>query len=43
LLLKIYYEMPTAYAIVTLLAVLIQGVLLEAFTSWILRRIGLRA
>ena len=43
LLLKIYYEMPTVYAVVTLLAILVQGVLLEALTSWILQRIGLRA
>jgi hypothetical protein len=42
-LLRIYYEMPTLYAIVTLLAILAQGVLLEAFTSWILRKVGLRA
>ena len=42
-LLQIYYEMPTLYAIVTLLAILAQGVLLEAFTSWILRKVGLRA
>jgi hypothetical protein len=42
LLLQIYFELPTVYAIVTLLAILAQGVLLEAFTSWILRKIGLR-
>jgi hypothetical protein len=43
LLLEIYYEMPVIYAVVTLVAILVQGVLLEAFTSWILRKFGLRA
>ncbi len=42
LLLKIYYEMPVIYSIVTLLVIVAQGVLLEALTSWLLRRIGLR-
>jgi len=41
-LLKFYYEMPVVYAIVTLLVILAQGVLLEALTSWVLRKIGLR-
>ena len=42
LLLKIYYEMPVIYSIVTLLVIVAQGVLLEALTSWLLRRIGFR-
>lgn len=42
LLLKIYYEMPVVYSIVTLLVIVAQGVVLEALTSWLLRRIGLR-
>jgi len=42
LLLKIYYEIPVIYSIVTLLVIVAQGVLLEALTSWLLRRIGLR-
>ncbi len=42
LLLHIYYEMPVIYSIVTLLVIVAQGVLLEALTSWLLRRIGLR-
>jgi hypothetical protein len=43
ILLQIYSTYPTIYAIATLLAILAQGVLLEAFTSWIIRKIGLRA
>jgi hypothetical protein len=42
LLLQIYYEMPVIYSIVTLLVIVAQGVLLEALTSWLLRKIGLR-
>jgi hypothetical protein len=42
LLLKIYYEMPVIYSVVTLLVIVAQGVLLEALTSWLLRKIGLR-
>lgn len=43
ILVHIYSTYPTIYAIATLLAILAQGVLLEAFTSWIIRKIGLRA
>lgn len=39
---KLYNEMPIAYAIIGTIVVLGQGVLLEAFTSWLLRRIGIR-
>jgi hypothetical protein len=42
LLLRIYYELPVVYSIVTLLLIVAQGVLLEALTSWLLRKIGLR-
>lgn len=38
----IYYEKPVIYSIVTLLVIVAQGVLLEALTSWLLRKIGLR-
>ena len=41
-LVRLYNEMPVAYAIIGTLVVLAQGVLLEAFTSRLLRRIGLR-
>jgi hypothetical protein len=39
---QLYNEMPVLYSIVGTLLILAQGVLLEAFTSWLLRRIGLR-
>jgi hypothetical protein len=42
LLLQIYYEMPVVYSVVTLFVIVAQGVLLEALTSWLLRKIGLR-
>jgi hypothetical protein len=42
LLLHIYYELPVVYSIATLLLIVAQGVLLEALTSWLLRKIGLR-
>jgi hypothetical protein len=42
LLLRIYYELPVVYSVVTLLVIVAQGVLLEALTSWLLRKIGLR-
>ena len=41
-LVRLYQEESTSYAFITLLLILMQGVLLEAFTSWLLRRIGLR-
>jgi hypothetical protein len=41
-LVRLYNEMPVTYAIIGTLMVLGQGVLLEAFTSWLLRRIGIR-
>lgn len=39
---QLYKEMPVAYAIVGTILIVGQGVLLEALTSWLLRRIGLR-
>jgi hypothetical protein len=42
LLLKIYAQQPLLYSIVTLAVIVAQGVLLEALTSWLLRKIGLR-
>jgi len=42
LLVSIYHEMPVVYSIVALLMIVGQGVLLEALTSWLLRKIGLR-
>jgi hypothetical protein len=42
LLLRIYAEQPVFYSIVTLSVIVAQGVLLEALTSWLLRKIGLR-
>ena len=42
LLLRMYNEMPVVYSVVTLLMIVGQGVLLEALTSWLLRKIGLR-
>jgi uncharacterized membrane protein YhaH (DUF805 family) len=33
---------PTIYALLCLIVIVGQGVLLEIFTSWLLRRIGLR-
>jgi hypothetical protein len=33
---------PTAYALLCLIVIVGQGVLLEIFTSWLLRKIGLR-
>jgi hypothetical protein len=42
LLLTIYAQNPVLYSVLTLLVILAQGVLLEALTSWLLRKIGLR-
>jgi hypothetical protein len=39
---RLYVESPVEYSIVALLIIIGQGVLLEALTSWLLRRIGLR-
>lgn len=39
---QLYNEMPVAYAIAGTILIVGQGVLLEALTSWLLRRIGLR-
>ncbi|NIM93243.1 MAG: hypothetical protein GTO18_05975 [Anaerolineales bacterium] len=41
-LVRLYQENLTVYAIATLVVIVIQGVLLEMLTSWLLRRIGLR-
>ncbi len=41
-LLQLYYENPPLYATASTIAIIAQGVLLEMFTSWLLRRIGLR-
>jgi hypothetical protein len=41
-LIQLYQEGSTSYAFITLILILAQGVLLEVFTSWLLRRIGLR-
>jgi NhaP-type Na+/H+ or K+/H+ antiporter len=38
----LYKEMPVGYAILGTLLILVQGILLEVLTSWLLRRIGLR-
>lgn len=41
-LVRLYYETPVIYATVAILTIVGQGVLLEALTSWLIRRIGLR-
>lgn len=41
-LVQIYSELPVGYAILGTFLIIIQGVLLEVVTSWLLRRIGLR-
>jgi hypothetical protein len=41
-LVRLYHETPVLYAMVAGLVIVGQGVLLEALTSWLLRRIGLR-
>ncbi len=41
-LVDLYHEAPVLYAIVATLVIIAQGVLLEAVTSWLLRKIGLR-
>ena len=39
---SLYQDSLTLYAIAATLAIVIQGVLLEVLTSWLLRRFGLR-
>jgi hypothetical protein len=39
---RLYKDMTVGYAILGTLLIVAQGVLLEALTSWLLRRIGLR-
>lgn len=39
---SLYQDSLVLYAIAATLAILIQGVLLEMLTSWLLRRFGLR-
>jgi hypothetical protein len=39
---SLYQDSLTLYAIAATLAIVIQGVLLEILTSWLLRRFGLR-
>lgn len=38
----LYQEAPLPYAAAALAAIVIQGVLLERLTSWLVRRFGLR-
>jgi hypothetical protein len=39
---RLYNEIPVAYAILGTMLIIVQGILLEMVTSWLLRRIGLR-
>jgi hypothetical protein len=39
---RLYNEFPVGYALLGTLLIISQGILLEIFTSWLLRRIGLR-
>jgi hypothetical protein len=39
---RLYNEIPVSYAILGTFLIIIQGILLELVTSWLLRRIGLR-
>ena len=39
---NLFNASSTAYAAVAVLLVVVQGVILEMLTSWLLRRIGLR-
>ena len=41
-LVRLYNETPVIYAAVAIGVIVGQGVLLEALTSWLIRRIGLR-
>ncbi|NOR90359.1 MAG: hypothetical protein GQ524_08895 [Anaerolineales bacterium] len=39
---SLYQDSLVLYALAATLAIVVQGVLLEMFTSWLLRRFGLR-
>jgi hypothetical protein len=39
---RLYNEIPVGYAILGTFLIIVQGILLEVVTSWLLRRIGLR-
>jgi len=39
---RLYHENLTTYAILALVLIVVQGSMLELFTSWLLRKIGLR-
>lgn len=39
---QLYQEMTVAYAVAGTILIVGQGILLEALTSWLLRKIGLR-
>jgi hypothetical protein len=39
---NLFQQNPTSYAFASALAIVLQGVLLERLTSWLLRRVGLR-
>jgi hypothetical protein len=41
-LVQLYQDQPVLYAITATIVIVAQGVLLEALTSWLLRKIGLR-
>jgi len=41
-LLHLYQQSPIVYTIVGITAILVQGVLLDTLTTWLLRRFGLR-
>jgi hypothetical protein len=41
-LVDLYHQSPVLYAIIATVVIIAQGVLLEAMTSWLLRKIGLR-
>ncbi len=39
---RLYHENLTLYAVLALILIIAQGTVLELFTSWLLRKIGLR-
>jgi len=39
---RLYHDNLTAYAVLALVLIIAQGSVLELFTSWLLRKIGLR-
>ena len=41
-LVRLFHQSPVVYTIVGFVAILVQGVLLDLLTSWLLRRFGLR-